>query len=100
MINKIQLSDEINQTMASAASGHGPTPAKAGFGEMLGKAIETVNAHHLEADQATVDLATGRSSDVHQAMIAIEKADVSFRMLMQVRNKIVSAYETIMRTQI
>ncbi|MBI9085888.1 MAG: flagellar hook-basal body complex protein FliE [Desulfobacterales bacterium] len=100
MMNDIQLSKGIEQAMPSAAPGHRQASAETGFGEMLGKAIETVNQHHLEADQASVDLATGRSSDVHHAMIAIEKADVSFRMLMQVRNKIVSAYETVMRTQI
>ena len=100
MMKEIQLSQGIEQSMASAAQGRRQAPAETGFGQMLGKAIETVNQHHIEADQATVDLATGRSSDVHKAMIAIEKADVSLRMLMQVRNKIVSAYETIMRTQI
>ena len=100
MIKDIQRPNGIEPVMPSAAAGRGHGPAEAGFGEMLGKAIETVNQHHLEADQAAVDLATGRSSDVHHAMITMEKADVSFRMLMQVRNKIVSAYETIMRTQI
>jgi flagellar hook-basal body complex protein FliE len=72
-------------------------PAPAGFDTMLVKAMGDVNRQYAEADRATRDLAAGRSQDVHQVMINAEKADVSFRLLMQVRNKIVAAYENIMR---
>jgi flagellar hook-basal body complex protein FliE len=44
-------------------------------------------------------LAAGKQKDIHQTMIALEKADVAFQLLMQVRNKIIAAYETIMRMQ-
>jgi len=71
--------------------------APAGFDNMLVKAMGDVNRQYAEADQAARDLVAGRSQDVHQVMINTEKADVSFRLLMQVRNKIVAAYENIMR---
>ncbi len=47
---------------------------------------------------AVEELATGSETDIHNTMIALEKAEVSFQLMMQVRNKIVTAYETIMRT--
>ena len=59
-----------------------------------------VNKLQHEADQAVHALAAGRSADVHNTMIALQKADVSFRLLMQIRNKVVSAYETVMRMQV
>jgi flagellar basal-body rod protein FlgB len=49
------------------------------------------------ADTRITDLATGKQTDIHQTMIAVEKADVSFQLLMQIRNKLVAAYDKIMR---
>lgn len=78
----------------------GETGAAKSFGEFLKESLETVNRLQKEADQAVRDLALGRGQNLHQAMIAMEKAEVSFRLMMQVRNKIVAAYEEIMRTQL
>ena len=71
-----------------------------GFGSILKDSIGEVNHLQHEADQAVQALAAGRSTDVHNTMIALQKADISFRLLMQIRNKVVSAYETVMRMQI
>ncbi len=81
---------------SSAAPG---TPAQ-GFGNTLAAALRDVNQQHLDADRAVADLVSGRSQDVHNVMIASQKADIGFQLLIQVRNKVVSAYETIMRMQI
>ncbi len=71
-----------------------------GFGGMLKQAIAQVNRDKLEADQAIEGLASGQRTDIHNTMITMEKASVSFQMLMQVRNKVINAYETIMRMQV
>ena len=76
------------------------TQAGQGFGSLLEDSIGEVNKLQNEADQAVEALTAGRSTDVHNTMIALQKADVSFRLLMQIRNKVVSAYETVMRMQI
>ncbi len=70
------------------------------FFETLKGAMGEVNKLHDEADRAVQELATGEDKDIHNTMIALEKAEVSFQMMMQVRNKIVSAYETIMRMSV
>lgn len=70
------------------------------FGNMLVRSLKDANQLKLEADEAVENLATGKQKDIHATMIALEKADVAFQLLMQVRNKIISAYETIMRTQV
>jgi flagellar hook-basal body complex protein FliE len=66
---------------------------------MLARSLNDVNQLKLEADEAVANLAAGKQKDIHATMIALEKADVAFQLLMQVRNKIISAYETVMRMQ-
>ena len=69
------------------------------FGNMLERSLEEVNRLQITADEAIEDLEAGKQKNIHETMIAMEKADVAFQLLMQVRNKIISAYETIMRMQ-
>ncbi|RLA93753.1 MAG: flagellar hook-basal body complex protein FliE [Deltaproteobacteria bacterium] len=70
------------------------------FSKLLKQAINEVDRLQKEADQAIKDLATDKQGDLQRAMIAIEKAEISFQLMMQVRNKIIAAYEEIMRMQI
>ncbi len=70
------------------------------FGQVLKQSLNEVNQLQNQADQAIDALATGQNTDIHNTMIAMEKADVAFRLLMQIRNKVISAYETIMRMQV
>ncbi|VBB42467.1 Flagellar hook-basal body complex protein FliE [uncultured Desulfatiglans sp.] len=71
-----------------------------GFACAFKSALAHVNQLQKTADTAAVDLAAGRREDIHQTMIAIEKADVTFRLIMQIRNKVVAAYEEVMRMQV
>jgi len=70
------------------------------FGQALQQSLEKVNRLQLEADANINDLATGKQTDIHQTMISAEKASVSFELMMQIRNKVISAYDSIMRTQV
>jgi flagellar hook-basal body complex protein FliE len=54
----------------------------------------------LDADQAVRDLATGKNQDIHNTMIAMKKAEISFELVMQIRNKLMSAYDEIRRMSI
>lgn len=70
------------------------------FGQILKDSIQKVQELQKEADAAATGLAAGDSKNIHEAMIALEKADISFRLMMQVKSKIVEAYQEIMRTQL
>jgi flagellar hook-basal body complex protein FliE len=70
------------------------------FGEVLKDAISTVNELQKQSDQEIQKYMTGESQDLHNTVIAMQKADLSFQMMMQVRNKIVQAYQEIMRMQV
>jgi flagellar hook-basal body complex protein FliE len=54
----------------------------------------------VNADQAIDDLATGRNQDIHNTMISMQKAEISFELVMQIRNKLISAYDEIRRMSI
>ena len=75
-------------------------PDSPSFSEMLKESIEEVNDLKIEADKAIENLAAGKSGDIQGTIIALDKADVSFKLMMEVRNKIVSAYQEVMRTQV
>ena len=70
------------------------------FKDVLAESVTEVQRLQTEADATIRQLVAGEIKDVAQAMVAIEKADVSFQTMMAVRNKIVSAYEEVMRMQV
>lgn len=71
-----------------------------GFLDSLKSAIGNVNDAQKEASRAVDALMTGETQDIHRTMVALQQADVSFQLMMQVRNKLVTAYEEIQRMQI
>ena len=75
-------------------------PDSTSFSRMLQRSLDQVNRLQSDADTAISDLVTGRQTDIHQTMIAVEKASISFELLMQIRNKVIAAYDKIMRTQV
>lgn len=72
----------------------------AAFGDILSTMVDRVNDAQLNGDQAVQKLQRGEAKHLHEVMIAVEEADVSLRMLVQMRNKALTAYEEIMRMQI
>ena len=69
------------------------------FTQALQESIGKVNDLQNQADEAINGLMAGKSS-LHETLIALEKADMSFQVMMQIRNKIISAYEEIVRMQL
>lgn len=91
----------IQPPVSSGGIKAGEVPGgKASFSEVLKDSLEKVNSLQNEADRAIVGLAKGDGANIHDAMIAVEKANLSFNMMVQVRNKLLAAYEEIMRTQV
>src|SRR5215510_6479704 len=74
-------------------------PGNEAFGKLLTEAIQQVNDVE-NTSQGELQKFLSNESDLHSVMIALEKADLSFQMMMQVRNKIVQAYQEIMKSQV
>ena len=70
------------------------------FGELLKDAVDQVNQLQGQADKLAEQLASGNLKDVHQVMVAMEKASLALQLTIQVRNKAIEAYQEIMRTQV
>jgi len=72
----------------------------ADFGGTLDTAIKQVDQQQHLADDALVDIASGKKVDLHGTMIQLEKADIALRTMVSVRNKFIRAYEQIMNMTI
>lgn len=70
------------------------------FADMLRQSLDTVNTHQAQADMAVKELVAGRTKNVHETMLAVERADASLKLAVQVRNKILDAYREVMRMQV
>jgi flagellar hook-basal body complex protein FliE len=70
------------------------------FGDFMKDLVQDANSAALTADKKMQEVATGRTKDLHGAVLAVEKADVQFHLLTQVRNKVIDAYREIMRMQV
>ena len=90
----------------SANMGAGKTPAvkgvenKADFGNTIAKQLNNVSKQQNESNVAITDLLSGKSQDINSMVASIAKADMSFKLLVGVRNKLVEAYKETMKMQI
>lgn len=77
----------------------GVSPQEAGFGDALEKLVGAVEGSAGEANQAVGRMLDG-SGDVHEAMIAMQRADTMLQLTVQIRNKLVQAYQDVMRMSV
>lgn len=70
------------------------------FGEILADLVQQVNALDKSSGQSIEKLIAGEADNIHQVMIAVEEASLTFSLMMEIRNKLIDAYQEIMRMQI
>ena len=75
-------------------------PAGDSFSSMLGKMVSEVNDQQNTASQSVAALQGGQPVPLHQAVVAMEEANVSFQLMVEVRNRLLDAYQEIMRMQV
>jgi len=83
---------------STALTGTGATDSS--FANLLHDAVQDVSGKQAAATNAVTGLLTGQNVSLHQAMIAMEEASVSFQLMIEVRNKMLEGYQEIMRMQI
>ena len=83
-------------TLPMPPTGTAPAPAGgASFKDTLLNSIQEVNAMQQTADKAVTQMVTGGDVSPAEVLTAVQKADIAFRMMMQIRNKLMSAYEEV-----
>ena len=88
-----KLNSDVAPQPAAAASG-------GSFKNLLGNFVGEVNDQQAAAGDAIAGLMSGKNVSLHQAMISMEEASVSFQMMVEVRNKLLDSYQELMRMQI
>lgn len=94
-----EIRDSKFRTATLPTSGDGKTGPLT-FADTLKAAIGEVNQAQKVADVKMQELATGKNQNIPEVMIAAEKADISLKLMVQVRNKIIDAYNEIMKMQV
>lgn len=75
-------------------------PADSSFAGLLGNLVQDVNAKQQAAGQSLRDLQSGQNVSLHQTMISMQEAGVSFQLMVEVRNKLIESYQELMRMQV
>jgi flagellar hook-basal body complex protein FliE len=94
-MNSIQTTSVAAQTPLPVTSRETKTGDGGSFKDMLLKSIQDVNTMQQDANKAVETLMTGGDADPAAVMTAVQKADLAFRMLMQMRNKVLSVYQEV-----
>lgn len=86
--------------LKSPTETNAPQPAGESFASVLGKMVGEVNTRQVAANDAVAALQSGQNTSLHQAVIAMEEANISFQLMVEVRNKLLESYQELMRMQI
>lgn len=102
MPDPVSSINRISQLSASKGTGQsGQTAAVLdNFGQILSDSMHSLQAKEDTANQAIATLAAGEDIELHQVMLAMQEADIAFQLAIQIRNKIVDAYQEVMRMQV
>ena len=74
-------------------------PDESSFGQWLTRSLHEVSKIRKDADAASLKLATGETKDIHGTMIKMQKAEIATSLMVEVRNKVIAAYEEVKRMQ-
>lgn len=101
-INAVNSSAQISSLDSSSGISAGKFAAGSGdgFGSMIKSAIESLDGTQKSAEAEISRAVTGESTDLHRTIIELQSADLKFQFGLQVRNKLIGAYEEIMRMQV
>ena len=99
-MDELQRIRAILQMPEQPRSDQTPAPDQVSFQETLKTFIQDVDHLQKNSDELTQRLVAGDAESIHQVMLAMEEANTSFRLMMEMRNKILDAYREVMRMQI
>ena len=99
-ISPITLANPTATVQPAAVAGSANTDAGATFQGMFKTAVNTVEGFQTEASQALQSFLSGADEDVHTPIIASQRADLSFQLFMEVRNKVMTAYQSLIGMQL
>lgn len=97
-VNAVHPSPSISATPALPAA-VGPTKGDLPFSQIISKLVNQANEQQLLSEDVVKDFATGKTDNVHDLVLSVAKADLSFRLVLEIRNRLIESYQEIMRMQ-
>ena len=94
----INLQPNLNPAIQNMVASQEQKPES--FGNKIIDSLNKINEQHQEANASIMDLMTGKQQDINSVVASVAKADMSFKLLVGVRNKLVEAYKETMRTSV
>ena len=98
--SNLKALERVSPSKGLSNSGESSGTNGPSFADTLAQSLDKVNTLQEKADVAIQDFITGDTRNIHETMLAVGKADLAFRLTMQVRNKMVEAYQEVMRMQV
>ena len=100
-MNEIKLLANIENNLKSLyVNENSAGKPNTSFSSFFERSMEKVNELKMDADKSVEQLATGSEKDIHNTMIALQKAEISMELMLQVRNKMIAAYDEIRKMPI
>ncbi len=90
----------MNDSVGTKEAGSTGESKDSGFLSLLENGIKEVNQQIKASEKASMDLVSGKSSNIHETMLAVSRAEIGFNMMVQLRNKALEAYQEVMRMQV
>ena len=101
ILNQLKATEALANGQSARPASPSQGSAASGFAESLRHAVDAVNSESMKAGQMVDAQSSGHAQiDINQIMVALEKADLSFQAMVEVRNKLVHAYQKIMNLQV
>jgi flagellar hook-basal body complex protein FliE len=98
-IQPLSLTNVLSTGAASAGGAAAPSQATS-FEGVLGQALQSLSSAQHATDQSAIGLATGKNVNLVDSMLSIQQTSLDFKLAMQVRDQVISAYQNIMQTQV
>lgn len=99
-INASSILNSIAPLSGASAAGAAGSASSSSFGSVVRDAVESLESGQKNVETEIARAVTGESPDLHRTIVALQTADLSFQFGLQVRNKLLGAYEEIMRMQV
>ncbi|MGG0657930.1 flagellar hook-basal body complex protein FliE [Rummeliibacillus pycnus] len=96
-ISQVSITQPVQPTLTQSVAQTIPSEKNESFGTLLKNAISTVNDSQIASDKMTDKLVNGENVELHDVMITAQKANITLNTALSIRNKVVEAYQEIMR---
>jgi flagellar hook-basal body complex protein FliE len=92
-------SSPVVPTARALPSAVGPAKSNSPFSQVISKVVSEANEQQLHSENVVRDFVSGKTENVHDLVLSVAKADLSFRLVLEIRNRLIESYQEIMRMQ-